>query len=177
MKKLLLLAFAACMSISAFGAQLIWSAYSFPTPFDNGTAYVVEMNTGAADRTTIASKLTANGIKADAAFSSLGSAKIDSSTSGFTDIENQNASATYADHNYFVIAFDSDKKNFALSEVLAPVPNAMGIWNAVWNEDFLEDYWTTGTVGGGEVKPVVPEPTVLALLALGVAGLALRRRA
>lgn len=41
-------------------------------------------------------------------------------------------------------------------------------------DDFLSDAWQQ--IGGEPVDPGVPEPTALALLALGVAGVALRRR-
>ena len=44
------------------------------------------------------------------------------------------------------------------------------------NTGNADNFWSaTGTLGGGD-DPNVPEPTALALLALGVAGVALRRR-
>jgi hypothetical protein len=54
--------------------------------------------------------------------------------------------------------------------------------NQVWtwdnfsiNEEAIKNF--SMTIEGNDIKTTVPEPTALALLALGVAGLALRRKA
>ena len=85
-------------------------------------------------------------------------------------------------YSFYVITLDATGQYAMVSSVLegtpydpsGPYPAATVRWTA---EEFYETSGGWIQVGGDTpVDPDVPEPTALALLALGVAGVALRRR-
>lgn len=87
---------------------------------------------------------------------------------------------------YYLVVFDptttSDEvPQYAVSNVVqyaGAVDKENGIYNTNQNggEPDIGDFVDIGWMGGTWRDAVVPEPTALALLALGVAGLALRRK-
>ena len=165
-------------------AQVNWSAYNFTDDTAvTGTAYLIQY-TGETSITSqaIAEALITNGTAYDGEdFSLLGTTTelVDQYGVGFEGLQITGLDISSAD-GFFTLVID-EEGNFYLSDILNGVTNIETTPGSGEYQYFLEFYnytvednyqWYTGKVGGGEV----PEPTALALLALGVAGVALRRR-
>lgn len=184
MKKIAFFSFIVVYAGLASAAQANWSAYNFTTDTNiSGTAYLIQY-TGAEPITSseIANKLISDGISPGGdSFSLLGQTTelVDEYGVGFSgktltglDISSNNG--------FFTLVID-ENENFYLSDILNDVTSVETTPGSGEFQYFLEFYnyleeddytWYTGKLGSGPV----PEPTALALLAFGVAGVALRRR-
>lgn len=97
-----------------------------------------------------------------------------------------NGMAALGNGYYYLVVFDptttsGEDPQYAVSNAVqyaGTVDKVNGIYNTNQNggEPEIGDFVDIGWMGGTWRDAVVPEPTALALLALGVAGLALRRK-
>lgn len=179
MKKLLsLFVFTFALSSSAFCGVVTWGAGNVNASFNNGTAYLVSVKDSSITTEAIASYIQASGLgyDGDAFAQQGGSATIGDlgGVYGVTDVGGGTVGLEANDWRYFVIVISEDGASFALSGFDTPIlADDDAPYSPIFGEDG-ESEWTTGAIAGTD--PSVPEPTALALLALGVAGLALKRR-
>lgn len=183
MKKVLLtFAFISLLAYLAPAAVCLWTANGWNTAI-SGTAYLVQVDSGASIPTTddIAQYLTQNGSEYTGSdYTLLTQSGLSSATNLGSGVSWDMADTDYLSNVFTLIITEENEfylSSFTSGTVIPGPPGGNDQYNFTFDL-FEGTEWTTGTLAGGEepVDPNVPEPTALALLALGVAGVALRRR-
>lgn len=173
MKKFILAAVCVAVAAVSQAVQLTWQAPTGQTWTSSVAAgALIYSESGSASLAQIAE--FAKGGASLEGYTDVTSTTVDSKWTIENGVDNAVASsqdAPASTGNYYLVLFNSDKSAYAIATIVA-------------GDEATQKAWTS--VGPGEnpiaISPsfsgtLVPEPTVLALLALGVAGVALKRRA
>lgn len=176
MKKIAFLISAIFCVAFANAATINWTVNAVDVSLVGGTAYLLDISDYGKGVSDIANYIIANGFTtpSETKIANVGDASVADFGGGYYGVNPIDSTATFATGDAFcVIIVDSTQNSFFITNVMnAEADPLLGNWTAEWNPDWDPTYWdTVGAVSGS-----VPEPTALALLALGVAGVALRRR-
>lgn len=173
--KLKLSLVASVLSCMATAAQIQWGAFYIPEQFANGTAYLIQTDsTVTSDQ--IVDYVKQNGfVLPGEGVTNWLNASVSGTLIGEETIYNVNTASSDigslpSENHWWTIIIAENELDFALSGTTETTVSAAGdAVSANFNIFNAPSYWQVDTI-------FVPEPTALALLALGVAGVALRRR-
>lgn len=184
MKRLLFSVLAAFVSFSTQAALTSWGAASSSSlsgSYVGGTAYLIEVSASGPSMEAMIVAIKQNGLGQSSSYVTLKAQGGIEENSGERLVEGTDFVNSGVDTSatYYVLFVDSTGQNFLFSNGMLTSDNGFD-YNLnppieTANPFFEEREGEWGS-NGGTIGSSVPEPTALALLALGVAGWALKRR-